>query len=345
MVICALIMAGGKGERFWPVSTEKKPKQFLNLIGEESMLQHTVRRLKGIIPMENIFIVTAKEYKTLINEHIPELADRNIIVEPEGRNTAACIALSAFYIKQIYENANLVVLPSDHLIVNEKKFRKILSYGNDFIDKNPEAIATIGINPTRPDTGYGYIYTGEEDIDLSEIKPIEVNGFKEKPVLSLAEKYLKDGGYLWNSGMFIWKIDNVIKLLQRYMPKTYESIKAIDFNDEYSIVENYKNTEAISIDYGIMEKADNIYVIPGDFGWDDLGSWNSLARYKDTDVNNNVIDGSIVVIDSSENIIQTKKKTYIMGVENMMVIETENEILVVNREHISRIKELKNYEK
>lgn len=341
-MLCALIMAGGKGERFWPMSTEEKPKQFLNLLGEDSMLQLTVKRLEEIIPLERIFIVTAERYVSLIKEHLPELLDRNIILEPEIKNTAPCIAYSSFYIREYYEDATLVVLPSDHLILHEEKFRNILLIGENFIENNREAILTIGINPTRPDTGYGYIHTGEEKCNINGNSIISVESFKEKPCLELAEKYVKDKKYLWNSGMFIWKASTVIEKTKKFLPETFELINNMNFNSYESISENYSKINGVSVDYGIMEKTKDIYVIPGNFGWDDLGSWNSLSRYKDTDEDNNVIDGSVILLNSKNNIIQTTKKTYVMGIENILVIETDNEIMIVNQDDISKIKELKN---
>ena len=343
-MLCALIMAGGKGERFWPMSTEEKPKQFLNLLGEESMIQCTVRRLEEIIPLERIFIVTAERYTSLIHEHIPKLPKENIIIEPEVKNTAPCIAFSAFYIREYYENATIVVLPSDHLILEEEKFREIILTGEKFINnKEEDSILTIGIKPTRPDTGYGYIYANKKILDIDNYEVLSVESFKEKPCLELAEKYIKDSSYLWNSGMFIWKAKTIINLTKKYLPNIYKYVNRMNLDDYNSISENYSKLEAVSVDYGIMEKANNIYVIPGDFGWDDLGSWNSLSRYKDTDRNNNVIDGSIAILNSKNNIIQTMKKTYVMGIENLIVIETDNEIMIVNKNDISQIKELKNY--
>lgn len=344
-MLCALIMAGGKGERFWPLSTEEKPKQFLNLIGKESMIQHTVKRLNGLIPLERIFIVTADIYKDLIKEHIPNIPNENIILEPEGKNTAPCIALSAFYIREKYENATIVVLPSDHLILDEDKFRNVIKKGEEFIEDNNDAIITIGIKPTRPDTGYGYIQTFSDELNSGKFDIKSVKSFKEKPCLRDAEIYFKEKEYLWNSGMFIWKAANIISLTKKFLPDIYKIINDIDINNKEDIKEKYKRVESISIDYGIMEKANNIYVIPSDFGWDDLGSWNSLSRYKDTDENNNVIDGRVAMLSSHNNIIQTNKKTYLLGIENLIIIETENEIMVANRDNISSIKELKSYGK
>ncbi len=252
-MLCALIMAGGKGERFWPMSTDKKPKQFLNLIGENSMIQLTVKRLLPIIDIEKIFIVTSSEYKDLIKEHIPNIPNRNIIIEPEGKNTAACIALSSFVIREIYGNVNTVVLPSDHLILDEENFRRDLELGNEFLNNNKDAVVTIGIEATRPDTGYGYIKIENKSKSINK-----VISFTEKPDYKKAVSYIESGNYLWNSGIFIWSIDNILSLTKQFLPKTYNILREVPVNEngfDYEILKNiYKNVESISVDYGIMEK-------------------------------------------------------------------------------------------
>ena len=342
-MLCAVIMAGGKGERFWPVSTEETPKQFLNLLGHESMIQLTFKRLKGVIDLDKIFIVTAKRYKKLILEHIPEILEENIILEPEGKNTAPCIALSALLIEQRFGEANMVVLPSDHLILSEEKFKETIKKGDELVNIDKSGIVTIGIEPTRPDTGYGYIEKGDR---LSE-NINRCKGFKEKPTLKKAKEYLESKNYFWNSGIFIWNSKTILGEMQKYIPKTYNILSDIEIRngmfDEISLEEKYKTVESISVDYAIMENTKNIYVIKGDFSWDDLGSWNSLSRYKSKDRNNNIIDGSVIALESKENIIQTKKKTYVMGIKDLLIIETDNEIMILNRKDISKIKELKNY--
>ena len=197
-MLCALIMAGGKGTRFWPLSTEEKPKQFLNLIGKDSMIQMTVNRIKPIIPMERIFVCTGERYVDLVKEQLPELPERNIIVEPEGRNTAPCIALSAFVIKRYFKNANMVVLPSDHLIKDEDEFRNVIESANKFVNNNDEAIITLGMEPSRAETGYGYIRYSNEEQNVNDHKVIKVDAFVEKPNKEKAEEYLNEGNYLWN---------------------------------------------------------------------------------------------------------------------------------------------------
>lgn len=340
-MLCAVIMAGGKGERFWPLSTEDKPKQFLNLLGEESMLQLTVSRLEKIIPLERIFIVTAERYEELIKENLPNIPSRNIIFEPEGRNTAPCIALSAFYIRKFYEDATLLVVPSDHIILDEDKFLDTVRGANEYVESNKDAAVTIGIKPTRPEIGYGYIKYEEGQ---NYIKKVE--SFKEKPSIEKAREYLEDGNYLWNSGMFVWKADRILELTKCHLKNTYDILSEVAVSldgFEERLKDNYKNVDNISVDYAIMEKAEDIYVVLGEFGWDDLGSWNSLSRYKKSDKDDNIIDGSVVVLKCKNDIIKTQKKTYVMGAENLIIIETDNEIMILNREYVSHIKELKNY--
>lgn len=346
-MLCAVIMAGGKGERFWPLSTEDKPKQFLNLLGEGSMLQLTVKRLESVIPIERVFIVTAERYKGLIKEDLPNLPDRNIICEPEGRNTAPCIALSAFYIDKFYKDATLAVLPSDHLILDEDAFLRTLQAANDFVEFTNNSIVTLGIKPSRPETGYGYIKFEKGNTTINNMNIRKVHSFTEKPSEDKAKAYIKSGEYLWNSGIFVWKTSTILGLTKSYLENTYNVLSEVAIsldNFDERLKENYYKVDNISVDYGIMEKAENIYIIPSNFGWDDLGSWNSLQRYKEKDDDNNVIEGSVVVLKSRDNIIKTSKKTYVMGAENLIIIETDNEIMILNKDHVSHIKELKNYE-
>ena len=345
-MLCALIMAGGKGTRFWPLSTEEKPKQFLNLIGEETMIQMTVNRIKPIIPIERVFVCTGEMYVDLVKEQLPELPEQNIIVEPEGRNTAPCIALSAFVIKKYYKDANMIVLPSDHLISDEDEFRNVIKNADEFVKENKEAIITLGMEPTRPETGYGYIRYGKDEKVINNHKVIKVDAFVEKPNKEKAKAYIKEGNYLWNGGMFLWSADNILNQIDKYSNDTYKALKDIETvaNEEIQelINNNYHKTEAISIDYAVMEKSDSIYVVPSRFGWDDVGSWEALDRYREKDEKGNVLVGSAKVVDSHGNlVISSSHDIVVEGLKDIYVIENDGKILVGHKSNVANVKELK----
>ena len=345
-MLCALIMAGGKGTRFWPLSTEEKPKQFLNLIGEETMIQMTVNRIKPIIPIERVFVCTGEMYVDLVKEQLPELPEQNIIIEPEGRNTAPCIALSAFVIKKYYKDANMIVLPSDHLISDEDEFRNVIKNADEFVKANKEAIITLGMEPTRPETGYGYIRYGKDEKVINNHKVIKVDAFVEKPNKEKAKAYIKEGNYLWNGGMFLWSADNILKQIEKYSNDTYEALKDIEIvaNEEIQEVinNNYHKTEAISIDYAVMEKSESIYVVPSRFGWDDVGSWEALDRYREKDDKGNVLVGSAKVVDSHGNlVISSSHDIVVEGLKDIYVIENDGKILVGHKSNVANVKELK----
>ncbi|URZ08125.1 mannose-1-phosphate guanylyltransferase [Clostridium felsineum] len=345
-MLCALIMAGGKGERFWPLSTDEKPKQFLQLLSDKTMIQMTVERLQGVIDIERIFVVTGERYVDILKQQLPELPERNIIVEPVGKNTAPCIALSAFIINKYYKDASLVVLPSDQLIVDDDKLLKTIKAAEKFVEENESVIVTLGMKPTRPETGYGYIKSGvvRSEIDGFEIKRVEK--FVEKPNKENAERYVEDGNFLWNGGMFIWKCSTILTLTEKHLNKTYNILKKIAEDKENQLKEilekEYLKVEAISVDYGIMEKADNIYVIPCNFGWDDIGTWYAVERYRDKDEDNNVCVGDIKNIDGKNNIVVGKKKPIVVvGLSEVFVVESDDIIFVGKKEDIERIKEIK----
>lgn len=345
-MLCALIMAGGKGTRFWPLSTEKKPKQFLKLIGEKTMIQMTIDRVKPIIPIERIFVCTGEKYIALVKEQLPELPEKNIIVEPEGRNTAPCIALSALVIKRYYKDATMVVLPSDHLISNEDKFREILLDGQSYLKENDKSIITLGMTPNRAETGYGYIKFAEEKSLVNNSAVIKVEKFVEKPNKEKAEGYLADGSYLWNGGMFLWTVDNIINKVKEHIPNTYEALKGIEEVGEEKLQEfinnNYKRTDSISVDYAILENADEIRVIPSDIGWDDIGTWRSVERYREKDKNNNIINENVRVIESKSNMaINKEKKVVMIGVEEIMTVETEDTIFIVKKDYMDNLRDYK----
>ena len=340
--LCTLIMAGGRGTRFWPKSTEEKPKQFLNLIGEKTMLQLTVERSLKVTPIERIFVVTGEIYKDIVKEQLPELPEKNIIIEPTGRNTAPCILLSTLYIKQMYENANVVVLPSDHIIKDVDNFCYTINKANNYIEnENKNAIITIGITPTRPETGYGYIkYT---DKKYKEV--VKVEKFVEKPNIEKAREYLEEGKYLWNAGMFVFNVNYMLEELKENCSQSYDilsklpAIDRIDYEKELNKV--YKECESISIDYAVMEKSKNVYVIPSELGWDDIGTWKCLERYIEHDENGNVSIGETFTEDSKNNIIYAEnKKIILLGVEDLFCIDS-NGVLIIGKK--DKLAEAHNY--
>lgn len=345
-MLTALIMAGGRGTRFWPASTEDKPKQFLSLTTENTMIQETVRRLLPLIPMERIFICTGAKYKKLCMEQLPNLPEKNIIVEPTGRNTAPCILLSTLYIHQIYSGSNIIVIPSDAMVTNEAEQLKVFEDADQFID-GKEGIITIGITPNRPETGYGYIHFTNESITSGshEIKVVE--SFKEKPKAETAKEYLADGHYLWNAGMFMFGADFMMSQYQEYAADTYKiltSLPAIDSPDYMSELEDkYATCESISVDFAIMEKTDKLYVVPADFGWDDVGSWMALGRYLNQDQNGNITKGVNKIFDSYNNtVFSSTKEIVLLDADELFVIETEDRIVVGKKESLSKVHELRN---
>lgn len=346
-MLTALIMAGGRGTRFWPASTEDRPKQFLNLIGERTMIQETVHRLLPLVDMEHIFICTSAKYKSLCLEQISGLQERNIIVEPIGRNTAPCILLSTLYIKQLYEDANVIVLPSDHQINNEQEFLAVLEDANQFVNDKKKAIVTIGITPNRPETGYGYINFDETVSTVNSHKIKSVKRFVEKPNLEVAQSYLDDGHYLWNAGMFMFNVDFMISQYKLYAKETYDiltSLPAIDASNYMDELEaNYIICEAISVDFAIMEKSDKLYVVPADFGWDDIGSWKALKRYLKQDDAGNITKGEVVINNANNNtVFTTTKPVVLLDAEDLFIIETEERIVVGNKDSLNKVHELRN---
>ena len=310
------------------------------------MIQMTVNRIKPIIPIERVFVCTGEMYVDLVKEQLPELPEQNIIVEPEGRNTAPCIALSAFVIKKYYKDANMIVLPSDHLISDEDEFRNVIKNADEFVKENKEAIITLGMEPTRPETGYGYIRYGKDEKVINNHKVIKVHAFVEKPNKEKAESYIKEGNYLWNGGMFLWSADNILNQIEKYSNDTYEALKDIETvaNEEIQelINNNYHKTEAISIDYAVMEKSDSIYVVPSRFGWDDVGSWEALDRYREKDDKGNVLVGSAKVVDSHGNlVISSSHDIVVEGLKDIYVIENDGKILVGHKSNVANVKELK----
>ena len=339
-------MAGGKGERFWPKSRTNLPKQFLSLTnGGKSMIQHTVERLEGLVELENVYVVTNKLYEELIVEHIPNLPLENIIIEPEAKNTAPCIGLAAVHIAKKNPESKMIVLPSDHLIKFNEIFLDTLKLGLEVVEDD-ENIVTIGITPNYPETGYGYI-NFKKGVSPHEITNVyEVLRFVEKPDLERAKQYLTSGEYLWNSGMFIWKVSTILKCFEDFLPEIYTGLKEIEttiYTEKYLEIlkKVFSEIPSESIDYGIMEKANNIYVIPGNFGWDDVGSWLSLERINNTNQDGNIISGNVVTVKTKNSIIQGSKKLIAtIGLEDIIIVDTDDALLICNKDNTQEVKEV-----
>lgn len=339
----ALIMAGGRGERFWPKSRKNLPKQFLSLTDDgKTMIQLTVERISPMVKLEDIFVATNKDYKQLVLEQLPGLPEENVLCEPVGRNTAPCIGLGAVYIAKKYEDAIMFVFPSDHLIKFNKMFLRTLQDACDVAEKNSNLV-TIGIAPDYPETGYGYI---KFDPHVTEGRAYKVDRFVEKPSLEVAKEYLSTEEYLWNSGMFIWRVSSILKNIQKFMPDTYHALMRIQDsigseNEEHILGKEFCSLQSQSIDYGIMEKAEDIYILPGTFGWDDVGSWLAVERIKKSNEFGNVVCGNIITVNTHNCIIQGDKKLIAtVGMEDMVVVDTEDATLICSKDHAGEIKKV-----
>lgn len=339
----ALIMAGGRGERFWPKSRKNMPKQFLSLTDDgKTMIQLTVERISSMVELKDVYISTNKDYRALVLEQLPGLPEQNVLCEPVGRNTAPCIGLGAMHIARKYDDAMMFVFPSDHLIKFNKMFIRTLQDASDVAEKD-DNLVTIGIAPDYPETGYGYI---KFDPQIAEGRSYKVDRFVEKPSLEVAKEYLASEEYLWNSGMFIWKVSSILKNMKKYMPDTYKALKriqtAIGTESEETVLEKeFYEIESQSIDYGIMEKAENIYILPGTFGWDDVGSWLAVERIKKTNEFGNVVNGNIITVNTHNCIIQGEKKLIAtIGLEDMIVVDAEDATLICAKDHAGDIKKV-----
>ncbi len=340
-----VIMAGGIGSRFWPASTTERPKQFLDILGVgKSLIRMTFERCLKTVPVKNILVVTNKKYKDLVLEHIPEMEEQNVLCEPSMNNTAPCIAYAALRINSENENATFAVLASDHVILKEDDYRDRLELAFDFAGKN-DAIVTMGIQPTRPDTGYGYIEIDKSNRDGEVYK---VEQFREKPDHNTAVEYVESGNYLWNAGLFIWSVKSILNSFEKnasgILETLLESPEKIGTEEEQSYIDRvYPNTEKISVDYAILERANNVFTIPADIGWSDLGTWNSLHSYLDKDESRTVTLGeNTLLIDTSNSLIKSdsKKTVVIKGLHDYIVVDEENALLIYPKSDEQEIKKV-----
>ncbi len=345
MELFAVIMAGGVGSRFWPRSKEKKPKQLIRIFGENTMIQDTVKRLEGLIANDHIYIVTNKTQKMRVKEQLPQIPEENIIDEPFGKNTAVCIGLASIIIKNKNPDAVTITLPSDHLIKDEEQFRKCLYTAAEFAYKS-KGLVTIGITPNRPETGYGYIQFDEKGIDNNIYKVLT---FAEKPNLATAKQFIESGDFLWNSGIFIWHVETILEEIRKHLPDLSEGLDKIEecigTNDfEKQVVLVYGQLKSISIDYGVMEKSDNVYLTKADFYWNDVGNWEAVYEISEKNEDGNSIIGDVYTEKTfSSYIFSPRKFTAVIGVENLVIINTSQALLVCNRNNAQDVREVVDY--
>lgn len=346
-----MIMAGGIGSRFWPYSTSQRPKQFLDILGlGKTLLQQTFERFTELIPPENIYIVSNLEYEDIIKEQLKDIPPENVLLEPMRRNTAPCIEYANFRILKKDPDAKIIVAPSDHLIIKEDQFLKCVREGFEFVEKN-DALLTLGILPSRPETGYGYIQSvqkkvkGYENLHLHKVKT-----FTEKPNLEMAKVFFESGEFYWNAGIFFWSLRTIMEAFRNYLPEINTLFEAGESHygtvtEKEFIRETYSNCRNVSIDYGVMEKAENVYVLISDFGWSDLGTWGSLYEQMQKDDSNNTVNGNKVFLyETSGSIVKVPddKLVVLQGLKDYIVVQTDQVLLVCRLEDEQKIKQFVN---
>ncbi len=342
MDIHVVIMAGGIGSRFWPMSTPELPKQFVDVLGTgRTLIQMTVDRFAPVCPQENMWVVTGKRYVSIVKEQLPQIPEDHILAEPEARNTAPCIAYAAWKINMKHPDANVVFTPADALVTNVTEFARIIRNAAEFTEGR-RRIVTIGIKPSRPETGYGYIECGA-GVDGTEL--MKVDSFREKPCLEVALEYLAQGRYLWNAGIFVWNVATIVDSLRQYTPGLAAqmdemSLSFYSSDEELTVAKIFPACEKISIDYAVMEKADCIYTIPADFGWSDLGTWGSLHQLMSRDESGNAVVGSDVrMYDTKNCIVHTPGlgRVVVQGLEGYIVAQHGDRLLICRLENEQNI--------
>ena len=342
-----VIMAGGVGSRFWPMSTQEKPKQFIDVLGcGRTFIQLTFDRFKGVVPPENVWVVTSANYFDIVKEQLPEIPESNILLEPCRRNTAPCIAYVSWRIKKNNPKANLIISPSDHIVLDTEEFKRVINSALDFTSDS-DAIVTLGMKPTRPETGYGYIQADLSTASLRNNNIFRVDAFKEKPNLETAKVYVSQKEYFWNSGIFVWNVNTIVNALRIYQPDIAEIFEGLmpylgTSSEQEMINEKFPLCNNISIDYAVMEKAEEIFVYPANFGWSDVGTWGSLQTIVDKDVRGNALVGDNIKVFETQNcIIHTteEKKVVVQGLDGYIVAEKGDTLLICKLSEEQRIKE------
>lgn len=350
MVMAALahvrvvLLAGGKGERFWPRSTTDIPKQFLPMAGNKSLLRNTFDRIAGFVPVASIYVTTGARYGGLTRQELPELPAENLILEPEGRDTAPSLGLASLWVEQVDPDAIMVALPADHHIIGEGKFRATLAAA--VAAAADGGLVTLGVHPTRPETGYGYIQVGDAVGEHRGLPVHRALRFVEKPDARTAERYLASGDYLWNSGMFVWKVSSLRREIARHLPELHAVLEELAAAGDLeamraALPEVFRRAPKISIDYGVMEKSDQVYVVPAYFGWDDVGSWSAVERLRPRDEQGNCLTGDVVAYDSRNLIVEGGRRVIAtVGVSDLIVVDTDEALLVCHKSRAQDVKKV-----
>ena len=342
-----VIMAGGVGSRFWPMSTQERPKQFIDVLGTgKTLLQLTVERFGTLVDPSNVWVVTNEKYADIVAEQLPDMPRQNILCEPCRRNTAPCIAYVSWRIKSRDPKANIVVTPSDHVVMNVQEFQRVIADSMTFTEES-DAIVTLGMKPTRPETGYGYIQADLSSPSLRNKQIFRVDNFREKPDLQTAEQYIKKSHYFWNAGIFIWNVSTIVNAFRVYQPKLAKIFEALlpvygTPQEQQAINEQFPKCESISVDYAIMEKAEEIFVCPADFGWSDLGTWGSLLTQSHRDLYGNALIGpDVKVFETHNTIIHTtqERRVVVQGLDGYIVAENDDTLLICKLSEEQRIKQ------
>ena len=331
-----IIMAGGIGSRFWPLSKDNYPKQFLDILGTgKTFIQSTYERFSPLVPDSHFLVVTNAAYKHLVLEQLPMLQPDQVLCEPARRNTAPCIAYACYRIQSECPDARIVVTPADHLVTNEREFQRVIQLGFDFLDQQPRALMTIGIKPSRPETGYGYIQIEKQEARSKKQEVVKVQLFKEKPDHATAERFVAEGNYFWNSGIFLWTLEGILDAFRRDLPdlvKLFDEGKELfgTAQEQDFINRKFLDCQNISIDYGVMEKSPDTYTIPADFGWSDIGTWGSLFTHAKKDANGNAIRGKVVSVGNKNTIVNIEEgnEAVVEGLEDYLVAYRDHSLLV-----------------
>ena len=349
--VCAVIMAGGVGTRFWPRSRERSPKQLLEILGKGTMIQNTMKRIQPLVQPQNVFVVTNRVQRAAVIKQLPQVPEENIIEEPVGRNTAPCIGLAAMHVRRRVPDAVMVVLPADHMIAREEDFLQVLSVAIEVAGQS-RSLLTLGIHPTRPETGYGYIQfdneTGSRNPYLDR-GVMRVRTFAEKPNIPTAERFLASGDFLWNSGMFVWRADAILEQIRTCLPDLFEELTkvepAIGTPQYQGLLEKaYGVIRGISIDYGVMEKSEQVFVIRGDFGWTDVGSWDEVWYQSGKDPHGNSITGRVIQRDLTNSLVYSPDRIVaVIGVDDLIVVDTPDALLICRRGRSQDVKEIADY--